>query len=338
MQMIDVLKRLAELDADNPRVEKVAMTNEQSLATVTNIEGDQINECGPMGMDMGRPSMPASFSINASAESGAEVSSMLRDIMNLAGVKSPMGDIDHDGDHDMKDHEIELGAPHAVELDQGSKSAGDEMGGLISMIDQMNGPEDEGMGMDDVGPESLGPEEGESDSPVADMADEVRDMADEMAGMKDEGVGAGFDSATTTPDEKIKAHDHGNSQTTIGKKQGFAQRQGDNPYTEGIFGFGKKSAPADTGNYADGSSIKTPDASEWKQQYQQAVMAVKNAKTQQEYEAASERAGKIKDLLASKGIKVGPVLGQGMAEDVQAVATRLLKDYQAFVNETKNKK
>ena len=44
-------------------------------------------------------------------------------------------------------------------------------------------------------------------------------------------------------------------------------------------------------------------------------MAVKNARTQQEYEAASDRAGRIKDLLASKGIQVGAVLGQqGVAE------------------------
>lgn len=69
------------------------------------------------------------------------------------------------------------------------------------------------------------------------------------------------------------------------------------------------------GDYPDGSSIKVPGANEWKQQYQQAVMAVKNAKTQQEYEAASDRASRIKDLLASKGIQVGPVLGQqGVAE------------------------
>ena len=70
------------------------------------------------------------------------------------------------------------------------------------------------------------------------------------------------------------------------------------------------------GDYPDGSSIRTPGADEWKQQYQQAVMAVKNAKTQQEYEAASDRASRIKDLLASKGIQVGPVLGQqGVAEE-----------------------
>jgi hypothetical protein len=210
MQMIDVLKRLAELDSVNPQVEKIAMTNEQSLATVSNIEGESINECGPMGMDMGRPSMPASFSINASAESGEEVSSMLRDIMNLAGVKSPMGDLDHDGDHDMHDHEIELGAPHPVEVEPAH--GGDDMADMISMIDKMNGPEEGG---EEVGPESLGPEE--SDSPVADMADEVRGMADEMSDMKDEGVGAGFDTATTTPDEKVEPHKYGNDQVTIGR-------------------------------------------------------------------------------------------------------------------------
>ena len=230
--MIDVLKRLAELDADNPQVEKMSMTNEQSLATVSNIEGESLNECGPMGMERGRPSMPASFSINASAESGAEVSSMLRDIMNLAGVKSSsaMGDFDHDGDHDTTDHEIELGAPHAVEVEP--QGGNDAMADMIGMIDRMNGPGEEDESMDDIGPESLGPEE--SDSPVADMADEVRGMADELASVKDEGVGAGFDTATTTPDEKVSPHKYGNDQVTIGKKQGLPQRQGDNPYTEGI--------------------------------------------------------------------------------------------------------
>lgn len=225
--MIDVLKRLAELDADNPNVDKVAMTNEQSLATVTNIEGKQINEsvneCGPMGM-MGGMNTPASFSINASAGSGDEVASMLTQIMNLAGVK-PVSDLPAFGGH----KEIELEPAHSLEVEPAH--AGDDMADMISMIDKMNGPEEGG---EEVGPESLGPEEGESDSPVADMADEVRGMADEMADMKDEGVGAGFDSATTTPDEKVEPHKYGNDQVTIGKKQGFPQRQGDNPYNESV--------------------------------------------------------------------------------------------------------
>jgi len=79
----------------------------------------------------------------------------------------------------------------------------------------------------------------------------------------------------------------------------------------------------DESDYPDGSSIKPPSKQEWQQQYQQAVMAVKNAKTQQEYEAASERAGHIKDLLASKGIKVGPALEQSVAEELDANQKRV---------------
>ncbi len=145
--MIDVLKRLAELDAQNPNVVK---------------ESQQVDECGmmpEMGMGaMDRPSTPAT--INMTAASGPELSGMLRDIMQLAGmnakpepamaepmaapvmalepagddmgppsaadsmrsvldklhpddeesddeVSRPEGDVDGDGDHDMKDHEKE---------------------------------------------------------------------------------------------------------------------------------------------------------------------------------------------------------------------------------------
>jgi hypothetical protein len=79
------------------------------------------------------------------------------------------------------------------------------------------------------------------------------------------------------------------------------------------------------GDYPDGSSIRTPGADEWKEQYQQAVMAVKNAKTQQEYEAASDRASRIKDLLASKGIQVGPVLGQQGVNESEEHLARIRK-------------
>ena len=137
MQMIDVMKRLAELDSTNPTIVK---------------ENQQVEECGimpEMGMSMDKPAMPAS--INMTAGSGDELSNMLATIMQLAGVKQhgaeePMsaepvlaltaepemgsdatsdmrsmidklnpeddvsaahGDIDNDGDHDMDDHEAE---------------------------------------------------------------------------------------------------------------------------------------------------------------------------------------------------------------------------------------
>jgi hypothetical protein len=76
MQMINVLQRLAELDAQNPnRPEHV-----EKLSTVN--ENVNIEECGMMDT-MSRPSTPAS--INMTAATGEELSAMLKDIMTLAG-------------------------------------------------------------------------------------------------------------------------------------------------------------------------------------------------------------------------------------------------------------
>jgi hypothetical protein len=229
MQMIDVLKRLAELDATNPNVAKPTMTNETSLGTISNIAGETItenvNECGPMGMEgmssMGAPRTPASFSINASAESGDEVSSMLRDIMNLAGVK-PAGD-----EMPMAPHqEIELEPIHSAEMEP---SAGDDMAKAISMIDQMNAPaEESGEQMDLVPGADLGAGDTEANSPVAAMADEVEDMTDQLKDLNGNETG-GFDEATTTPDEKVQGHTYGDDQTTIGHQQAGAYKGPGNP-------------------------------------------------------------------------------------------------------------
>ena len=75
MQMIDVLKRLAELDSTNPNVIK---------------ENASVEECGPMGMmtpmgGMEKPTTPAT--INITAGSGDELRGILGDIMKLAGVE-----------------------------------------------------------------------------------------------------------------------------------------------------------------------------------------------------------------------------------------------------------
>lgn len=92
--MIDVLKRLAELDATN--------TNVVPAKTVVK-ENTDLAECGimpEMGMMGGmpeRPAMPAS--INMTAGSGEELSNMLATIMQLAGVHKV--EPDHMGmDHD----------------------------------------------------------------------------------------------------------------------------------------------------------------------------------------------------------------------------------------------
>jgi len=64
MQMIDVLKRLAELDSQNPNVQT------------------KLTECGMTPMPSHGPA-----SINISAGSGDELTGVLRDIVNLAGVQ-----------------------------------------------------------------------------------------------------------------------------------------------------------------------------------------------------------------------------------------------------------
>ena len=143
--MIDLMKRLAELDAQNPNIVK-----EGSVA-----ECGMMPEMGMMG-GMDQHHNPAS--INMTADSGEELSGMLKDIMSLAGMQKPdaspdemplsiepavqtlepagppdatstmrsvidklnpmdgdgedgvdqaHGDVDDDGDHDMNDHDLE---------------------------------------------------------------------------------------------------------------------------------------------------------------------------------------------------------------------------------------
>jgi hypothetical protein len=78
MQMINVLKRLAELDATNPNVVPAKKLVKEST---------EVAECGPMGMMDGMstaPSTPASLSVTAG--SGEELGSMLAALMQLAGV------------------------------------------------------------------------------------------------------------------------------------------------------------------------------------------------------------------------------------------------------------
>jgi hypothetical protein len=86
MQMIDVLKRLAELDAVNPNVDTgLRIVQPQKTVSVAIKENAQVEECGMMTPPtMERPSTPAS--INMTAGSGDELSNMIRAIATLAGT------------------------------------------------------------------------------------------------------------------------------------------------------------------------------------------------------------------------------------------------------------
>ena len=105
--MIDLMKRLSELDAGNPNVvsEAEGTVSCSSCGEEFKIAGQKngfshckdhagkkpldesvdLDECGPMGsMGMDRPSTPAT--INMTAASGSELTGMLKDIMQLAGM------------------------------------------------------------------------------------------------------------------------------------------------------------------------------------------------------------------------------------------------------------
>ena len=124
--MIDVLKRLAELDADNPNIVKESL---------------QVEECGMMpemmpgmGMDVApeKPSMPAS--INMTAGSGDELSNMLATIMQLAGQNKPVSaapPLDNAPP-----------APGVLEPADGGSPA-DNMRSVIDKLNPMNGSDDD---------------------------------------------------------------------------------------------------------------------------------------------------------------------------------------------------
>jgi hypothetical protein len=187
MHMIDVLKRLAELDAKNPNIVK---------------ESAQVGECGMMpGMvpDMGmniapeKPSMPAS--INMTAGSGDELSNMLATIMQLAGQNKPVSaapPLDN--------------APPAVSTLEpaGAPSATDTM---RSVIDKLNPMDDNGE--DDVN-QAHGDLDNDGDHDMDDHDMEKKDKVDE------------YDNTPADPNDKdefdANAHAHQENQPGQGDR------------------------------------------------------------------------------------------------------------------------
>lgn len=171
--MLDVLKRLAELDEQNPQVYKdtpvlnneskdvdeekadegpeiLKIKSDQAKAkgeksfnvgnkTFPVKEGDdeQVEECGMMPQmgGMGEHHTPAS--INISADSGDELSAMLRDIMTLAGRGQPDMDV-------TPSMPGQTPPPAEVDTDGGDMD-GDGTNIMRSMIDKLN-PGDDGEG------------------------------------------------------------------------------------------------------------------------------------------------------------------------------------------------
>lgn len=261
--MIDVMKRLAELDSNNPNVVKASqeqkfngnnavtglnkytgetvVTEQISIAELQRLSGlnEGIAECGmpsimggpsPMGMQQ-KPS--ASFSLNASAASGDEVASMLTQIMNLAGVKDAghhLGTPDH------------LGQGPLTAEPMGQDGPQNDIAKALSHIDGIEDEEAEmgaGIGAD-MGADFSGQIDHEvdnkspTDGDVGAMADQVRDMADELSEKDPED----FDVAEelrlfdNSPKEQTRAYDPNAFADVINRLRDFETvpaRGGDNP-------------------------------------------------------------------------------------------------------------
>ena len=110
--MIDLMKRLAELDATNPNVIKNQQVDEN------------LDECGMMPMQsVADHHSPAT--INISADSGQELSDMLRDIMTLAG----------------HDHEDEPVSTPGATLEPVGPPEMDATSTMRSVIDKLHSPD-----------------------------------------------------------------------------------------------------------------------------------------------------------------------------------------------------
>lgn len=276
--MIDVMKRLAELDSSNSNVVKAESTEQEfngsnavtglnkytgeeviaeniSVAELQKLSGltESISECGPMGimgagpMGMASQKPTASFSLNASAASGDEVASMLTQIMNLAGVKDA-------GHH--------LGTPDALtsEPPEGSHHGaigGEPQSDIAKALSHIDGIEDEEaeMGADFSGQiDHKVDDKSPTDSDVGAMADQVRDMADELSDKDPEDFVKAEDSRIfdNSPKEQTRAYDPNAFADVLNRLRDFETvpaRGGDNPLkahaTEAV-----KSAE-DTGSLAE---------------------------------------------------------------------------------------
>ena len=228
------MKRLAEIDAKNPNVAKPTLAQEKSMGTISNVAGkstvkeSSVAECGPLGMmgGMQPPRMPASFSLNGTAETGDEVASMLSQILSLAGMK-PVSDT-MGMEPEMEPHSSEI----EVEPDAGHMEPVDDMANMIGMVDKMNGPQDGGdepmdaPGISDEDESIGGTEEPAQAAHFNDMADDVRDMTDELTS-----DGAHYDNS---PSPKVKDHEYGDDQVTSPAKEPAKKAGGGNPFSEAV--------------------------------------------------------------------------------------------------------
>lgn len=270
MQMIDVLKRLAELDQGNsnvvnpmvaeaakeeiitegkeiklPELPEPGLSDLKALSGVkTKLTESTIAECGMVPMGSPMPSLPAS--LNMSAGNANEIVAMMRGIMDLAkgdvpsqsmmptmGAPMPkmMGDLDRDGDHDMADHGLE----HDMERDD-----------VLTGSPAVSGPtfgDDDGA-VDDSGADELAdmmrkiktgePVKITTDMPVKVTSDEpIKGTTDKLNKVSGDGPTSKEDEDyDNTPKPQTKGHGDGNDFANIINKVRTADME-TTPYGSG---------------------------------------------------------------------------------------------------------
>lgn len=132
-------KRKANADAQRAKMaaDKAAEPGKKLAAKIAAKEGleEGLQECGMMGSGMSQPHTPAS--INMTADSGAELTGMLKDIMSLAGLRQ-VGADDLGHEHEPAVLSTEPG----MSISKVDDSPLD-MKGMIAKIDSLNPSDDE---------------------------------------------------------------------------------------------------------------------------------------------------------------------------------------------------
>lgn len=250
--MIDVMKRLAELDAQNPNIVK-----ESTQA---------VEECGMMGSMSSQPHTPAS--INMTAASGEELSSMLKDIMTLAGRSmggeepvggadgiavvdtEPTGDVDVGPEVGVDDHEPSVMRSMLDKLNPGDDE--DEPKDEKPVEEYDNSPDVETQGYDSMVPSGNDLHREKRQYPAAQPGDNAMSMEESLmsewkkfvAEGSDQGVAEGVEDVIKGSEKdvlaKIKELGLGKPRFESGRSDGKIYVFDKNPdyymvYRNGIF-------------------------------------------------------------------------------------------------------
>jgi hypothetical protein len=234
MQMIDVIKRLAQLDATNPAIDIGA-------AVVKPVQGVSLSENGPMGMmggmgGMSQPHTPAS--INMTAASGDELSGMLKDIMSLAGLSK--------AEPEQLGIEVEPMTALTAEPEIGPEAGagpgatdGEVMRSVLDKLNPEDGEEETPFGSKQGGDDGVSQSHGDIDNDGDhDMADHNAEKSEPEAGADDkeeddkEETDETYDGPqySTTPNDPTKDR-QGYSQNGIGPSDNLNSGDGNGRHT-----------------------------------------------------------------------------------------------------------